>query len=138
MRIRNVKLCSVSFQSHHGALRSFNPAKDGNFTFCYRRRCLFITLKRTRCLLFNFFMFPIHTLSRGGIESVHCREEGCIGKYTPRGPRDFPRAGILHPEAREIAQGITQRSQWAEAIPRRGLLTQGTLPPLALALGGTI
>ena len=31
------------------------------------------------------------------IESVHCREEGCIGKYTPRGPRDFPRAGILHP-----------------------------------------
>ena len=34
--------------------------------------------------------------------SVHCREEGCIGKYTPRGPRDFPRAGILHPEAREI------------------------------------
>ena len=32
------------------------------------------------------------------IVSVHCREEGCIGKYTPRGPRDFPRAGILHPE----------------------------------------
>ena len=22
----------------------------------------------------------------------HCREEGCIGKYIPRGPRDFPRA----------------------------------------------
>ena len=24
-----------------------------------------------------------------GIVSVHCREEGCIGKYTPRGLRDF-------------------------------------------------
>ena len=34
------------------------------------------------------------------IVSVQCREEGCIGKYTPRGPRDFPRAGILHPEGR--------------------------------------
>ena len=30
--------------------------------------------------------------------SVHCLESGYIGKYTPRGPRDFPRAGILHPE----------------------------------------
>ena len=29
--------------------------------------------------------------------SVHCLESGCIGKYTPLGPRDFPRAGILHP-----------------------------------------
>ena len=34
------------------------------------------------------------------IVSVHCREEGFIGKKIPRGPRDFPRAGILHPEAR--------------------------------------
>ena len=25
--------------------------------------------------------------------SVHCRDEGCIGKYIPRGPRDFQRAG---------------------------------------------
>ena len=49
------------------------------------------------------------------IESVHCREEGCIGKYTPRGPRDFPRAGILHPEAREIARGRSPR-----AISRNG------------------
>ena len=24
--------------------------------------------------------------------SVHCREEGCFGKYNPRAPRDFPRA----------------------------------------------
>ena len=44
------------------------------------------------------------------IEPVHCREEGCIGKYTPRGPRDFPRAGILHPEAREIARGRSPRA----------------------------
>ena len=39
------------------------------------------------------------------IVSVHCREEGCIGKYIPRGPRDFLRAGILHPEAWEFARG---------------------------------
>ena len=43
------------------------------------------------------------------IGSVHWREEGCIGKYTPRGPRDFPKAGILHPEAREIARGRSPR-----------------------------
>ena len=29
-------------------------------------------------------------MPRGGIIP-----RGCIGKYTPRGPRDFPRAGIL-------------------------------------------
>ena len=23
---------------------------------------------------------------------IHCREEGCLGKYIPRGPRDFPRS----------------------------------------------
>ena len=35
------------------------------------------------------------------ILSVHYRgEEGCIGKYIPRGPRDFLRAGILRPKAR--------------------------------------
>ena len=33
--------------------------------------------------------------------SVHCLESGCIGKYTHLGPRDFPRAGILHPSAHE-------------------------------------
>ena len=43
------------------------------------------------------------------IVSVHCQEEGCIGKYIPRGPRDFPRAGILHPEAREISRGRSPR-----------------------------
>ena len=30
--------------------------------------------------------------------------EGCIEKYILRGPRNFPMAGILHPQAREIAQ----------------------------------
>ena len=35
--------------------------------------------------------------------SVHCREEGCFGKYIPRGPKDFPGAGILHPAALENA-----------------------------------
>ena len=43
------------------------------------------------------------------IVSVHYREEGCIGKYIPRGPRDFPRAGILHPGAREISRGRSPR-----------------------------
>ena len=42
----------------------------------------------------------VYTSVMQNIVSVHCREEGCIGKYIPRGPRDFPRAGILHPEAR--------------------------------------
>ena len=44
-------------------------------------------------LLWGLFSWPIN------IVSVHCREEGCIGKYIPRGPRDFPRTGILHPKA---------------------------------------
>ena len=37
---------------------------------------------------------------------VHCLESGCIGKYIPLGPRDFPQAGILHPSALEIALGL--------------------------------
>ena len=37
--------------------------------------------------------------------SVHCLESGCIGKYTPEAQGHFPRAGIFHPEAREIARG---------------------------------
>ena len=40
---------------------------------------------------------------------VHCLESGCIGKYIPLGPRDFPRAGILHPSALEIALGLRPR-----------------------------
>ena len=36
---------------------------------------------------------------------VHCLESGCIGKYTPLGPRDFPRTRILHPLALKIALG---------------------------------
>ena len=42
--------------------------------------------------------------------SVHCLESGCIGKYTHLGPRDFPRAGILHPSALEIALGLRPRA----------------------------
>ena len=30
--------------------------------------------------------------------------EGCIEKYILRGPWNFPMAGILHPQAREIGQ----------------------------------
>ena len=47
----------------------------------------------------------VHRSEEGCIVSVHCREEGYIGKYIPRGQRDFPWAGILHSEAREIARG---------------------------------
>ena len=42
--------------------------------------------------------------------SVHCLESGCIGKYTHLGPRGFPRAGILHPSALEIALGLRPRA----------------------------
>ena len=42
--------------------------------------------------------------------SVHCLESGCIGKYTHLGPRDFPRVGILHPSALEIALGLCPRA----------------------------
>ena len=42
--------------------------------------------------------------------SVHCLESGCIGKYTPLGPRDFPCAGILHSSALEIALGLRPRA----------------------------
>ena len=48
----------------------------------------------------------------------HCWEEGCIGKYIPRGPRDFPRAGILHPKAREIAQGHSRGPRGSKSCPR--------------------
>ena len=36
---------------------------------------------------------------------VHCLESGCIGKYIPLGPRDFPRAGILHPSGNLLGLG---------------------------------
>ena len=39
------------------------------------------------------------------IESVHWREEGCIGKYTPRGPRDFPRGAKSPPEGNLEGRG---------------------------------
>ena len=78
---------------------------------CSPENCHQIQFFETLCLVPNLNV------------SVHCREEGCIGKYTPRGPRDFPRAGILHPEAREIARGRSPRAiSRAEGckIPTRG------------------
>ena len=41
---------------------------------------------------------------------VHCLESGCIGKYIPLGPRDFPRAWILHPSDLEISLGLRPRA----------------------------
>ena len=41
---------------------------------------------------------------------THCREEGCIGKYAPPRIERFAEAGILHPEAREIARGRSPRA----------------------------
>ena len=61
--------------------------------------------------------------------SVHCLESGCIGKYTPRGPRDFPRAGILHPEARKIAPiswssgGVFPNASRLEAVYGHSLIS---------------
>ena len=51
--------------------------------------------------------------------SVHCLESGCIGKYTHLGPRDFPRVGILHPSALEIALGLRPRASGCK-IPALG------------------
>ena len=37
--------------------------------------------------------------------SEHCREEGCIGKYIPRGPRDFPDQGFCTPRLERLPEG---------------------------------
>ena len=57
---------------------------------------------------------------------VHCLESGCIGKYIPLGPWDFPRAGILHPSALEISLGLR---------PREISRVSGNLPGLGKSLG---
>ena len=67
--------------------------------------------------------------------SVHCLESGGIGKYTPLGPRDFPRAGILHPSALEIALGQSLGPRGAKSPPLGNLLGLGGcifryIPPL--------
>ena len=67
--------------------------------------------------------------------SVHCLESGCIGKYTHLGPRDFPRAGILHPSALEIALGQSLGPRGAKSPPLGNLLGLGGcifryIPPL--------
>ena len=56
---------------------------------------------------------------------VHCLESGCIGKYIPLGPRDFPRAGILHPSALEIALGQSLGPRGAKSPPLGNLLGLG-------------
>ena len=71
--------------------------------------------------------------------SVHCLESGCIGKYTHLGPRDFPRAGILHPSALEIALGLRPRAisrasgckipALGKSLGPRGCISQ-YIPPL--------
>ena len=67
--------------------------------------------------------------------SVHCLESGCIGKYTPLDPRDFPQAGILHPSALEIALGQSLRPRGAKSPPSGNLSGLGGcifryIPPL--------
>ena len=59
---------------------------------------------------------------------VHCLESGCIGKYIPLGPRDFPRAGILHPSALEIALGLRPRaiSRAYASVSSNCISTDGT------------
>ena len=48
--------------------------------------------------IFILTHIPIHH-----IVSVHCREEGCIGKYIPRGPREISRAeGGVFPNASRL------------------------------------
>ena len=62
------------------------------------------------CLFYHSFgmvhlLYCIRTLPRGGMYwKIHSPRpkrfpNGCIGKYTHLGPRDFPRVGILHPSA---------------------------------------
>ena len=50
------------------------------------------------------------------IVSVHCREEGCIGKYIPRGPRDFQRCAKSPPEGNLKGR----RGCISQCIPIRG------------------
>ena len=37
-----------------------------------------------------------------GIVIIHCREEGCIGKYAPRGSRDLPKQGFCTPRPERV------------------------------------
>ena len=36
---------------------------------------------------------------------IHCREEGCIGKYAPRGSRDLPKQGFCTPRPEGLPEG---------------------------------
>ena len=80
-----------------------------NFNNLYRTTAASNTLRTTAVM-------TVHLSSWNA--SVHCREEGGISKYTPGGPRDFPKAGILHPEAREIARnGCNHEYQGSPHLP---------------------
>ena len=66
--------------------------------------------------------------------SVHCHESGYIGKYIHLGHRDFPRVGMLHPSALEIALMILG-PRGAKSPPLGNLLGLGEcifqyIPPL--------
>ena len=52
------------------------------------------------------------------IVSVHCPEEGCIGKYIPRGPKDFPKP-------LEIALGQSLGPRGAKSPPEGNLEGRG-------------
>ena len=75
--------------------------------------------------------------------SVHCLESGCIGKYTHLGPRDFPRARILHPRPSRLPSGFalgqSLRPRGARSPPLGNLLGLGEcifqyIPPLGRVL----
>ena len=49
--------------------------------------------------------------------AVHCHDSGFIGKYIPRGPRDFPSAGILHPSGNlSVLGGVFPNASFLSAV----------------------
>ena len=47
----------------------------------------------------------MHTHLENNIVTVHCREQGSIGKYVPRGPRDLHRQGLCTPWHERLTKG---------------------------------
>ena len=73
----------------------------------------------------------------------HCLESGCIGKYIPLQPGDFPRGGILHPSAISRALGYKipaiGKSRFlggriSQYIPPLGSVQIQYIPPLDFRL----
>ena len=54
------------------------------------------------------------------IVSVHCREEGCIEKYIPRGPRDFPKNGDFAPQGLRDLEGLNLKGLEQTTAPQEG------------------